>query len=173
MRTVRVTATAEEDLQEIWEYVAQYNTEAASKIIKEISGKFAFITDISHTVCHHCRRLSAGPIRRCTSRAASSRFSRACVASVGVFATACAWAEGVSGAGDINASMSVAWLLRSLVCNCTGAQSVHCGIRRKCPPGSLRRVNTSPSATRRPQLAQRSGRNARYTASLEPSARWV
>ncbi len=36
MCTVIVAATAQEDLQSIWECAAQYNTEAASKLIKEI-----------------------------------------------------------------------------------------------------------------------------------------
>ena len=45
MRTVKVAATAEEDLKGIWAYVAQHNEEAASKLIKEITGKFAVLSD--------------------------------------------------------------------------------------------------------------------------------
>ncbi len=45
MRTVKVAAAAKEDLLEIWAYVAERNTEAASKLIKEINGKFAFLRD--------------------------------------------------------------------------------------------------------------------------------
>ena len=45
MRTVKVAAAAEEDLREIWAYVAEHNTEAASKLIKEITGKFAVLRD--------------------------------------------------------------------------------------------------------------------------------
>lgn len=45
MRTVKVAAAAEEDLREIWAYVAEHNAEAASKIIKEITGKFAVLRD--------------------------------------------------------------------------------------------------------------------------------
>ena len=48
MRTVRVAAAAEEDLQEIWAYVAQHNLEAAIKLIKEITGKFAILRDHPH-----------------------------------------------------------------------------------------------------------------------------
>ncbi len=45
MRVVRVAAAAEEDLRRIWAYVAEQNAEAASKLIKEITGKFAFLRD--------------------------------------------------------------------------------------------------------------------------------
>jgi toxin ParE1/3/4 len=45
MRTVKVAADAKKDLQEIWERVAEYNPEAASKLIKEITGKFALLRD--------------------------------------------------------------------------------------------------------------------------------
>ena len=45
MPTVKVTAVAKEDLREIWAYVAVHNTEAASKLIKEITGKFALLRD--------------------------------------------------------------------------------------------------------------------------------
>jgi toxin ParE1/3/4 len=45
MRTVRVTAAAEQDLRGIWAYVAEHNAEAANKLIKEITGKFALLRD--------------------------------------------------------------------------------------------------------------------------------
>lgn len=45
MPTVKVAAAAEEELVKIWEYVAEHNPEAASKLIKEITGKFAFLRD--------------------------------------------------------------------------------------------------------------------------------
>lgn len=45
MRIVKVTATAEEDLRAIWEYVAQHDTEAAGKIVKEITRKFSLLRD--------------------------------------------------------------------------------------------------------------------------------
>lgn len=48
MRTVKVAAAAKEDLQKIWAYVAEHNAEAASKIIKEITGKLLFYATI-HT----------------------------------------------------------------------------------------------------------------------------
>ena len=48
MRTVKVTAAAEEDLKEIWAYVAEHNTEAANKVIKEITVKFAILRDYPH-----------------------------------------------------------------------------------------------------------------------------
>ncbi len=45
MPTVKVAAAAEEDLKEIWAYVAGHDTEAASKIIKEITRRFAALRD--------------------------------------------------------------------------------------------------------------------------------
>ena len=45
MRTIRITATAEEDLKRIWSYIAQDNPEAANKLIKEITRRFAFLRD--------------------------------------------------------------------------------------------------------------------------------
>lgn len=45
MRTVKVAAAAEEDLREIWAYVAEHNAEAAVKLIKELTGKFAILRD--------------------------------------------------------------------------------------------------------------------------------
>ena len=48
MRTVKVAAAAEEDLKEIWAYVAEYDTEAANKVVKEIIGKFAILRDYPH-----------------------------------------------------------------------------------------------------------------------------
>ena len=48
MPTVKVAAAAEEDLRKIWTYVAEHNTEAANKLIKEITGKFAILRDYPH-----------------------------------------------------------------------------------------------------------------------------
>jgi toxin ParE1/3/4 len=48
MRTVRVAAAAEEDLREIWAYLAEHNPNAAGKLIKEITGKFALLRDHPH-----------------------------------------------------------------------------------------------------------------------------
>lgn len=45
MPIVKVAAAAEEDLKEIWAYVAENNSEAASKLIKEITSKFALLRD--------------------------------------------------------------------------------------------------------------------------------
>lgn len=45
MRLVKVAAAAEQDLQEILDYVSQQNSAAASKLIKEIVGKFAILRD--------------------------------------------------------------------------------------------------------------------------------
>ena len=45
MPNVKVTAAAEEDLRKIWAYVAEHNPEAANKLIKEITGKFAVLRD--------------------------------------------------------------------------------------------------------------------------------
>ena len=47
-RAIRIAAAAEEDLKEIWAYVAEHNTEAAGKLIKEITGKFAVLRDYPH-----------------------------------------------------------------------------------------------------------------------------
>jgi len=48
MRTVKVAAGAKSDLQEIWERIAEHNPEAASKLIKEITSKFALLRDHPH-----------------------------------------------------------------------------------------------------------------------------
>ncbi|MGH9901325.1 MAG: type II toxin-antitoxin system RelE/ParE family toxin [Pyrinomonadaceae bacterium] len=48
MRVVRVAASAEEDLKEIWLYVARHNPEAANKLIKEITRKFIILRDHPH-----------------------------------------------------------------------------------------------------------------------------
>ncbi len=45
MPVVKIAAAAEEDLKDIWEYVAQHNTEAASKLIKEITKRLAVLRD--------------------------------------------------------------------------------------------------------------------------------
>ena len=45
MPTVKVAAAAEEDLRKIWAYVAERNPEAASKLIKDITGKFTLLRD--------------------------------------------------------------------------------------------------------------------------------
>src|SRR5690242_335087 len=48
MRPVRITATAEADLKEIWSYIAQDNPDAATRLIKEITRKFAILRDHPH-----------------------------------------------------------------------------------------------------------------------------
>jgi toxin ParE1/3/4 len=45
MPIVKVAAAAEEDLREIWAYVAEHNTEAAGSLIKEITRRFALLRD--------------------------------------------------------------------------------------------------------------------------------
>ncbi len=45
MRTVKVAGAAEEDLKEIWSYIAEHDAEAANKVVKEIIGKFAILRD--------------------------------------------------------------------------------------------------------------------------------
>lgn len=45
MRTIKIAADAQTDLVEIAEYIAQDNAEAARKIIKEITAKFALLRD--------------------------------------------------------------------------------------------------------------------------------
>jgi toxin ParE1/3/4 len=48
MPIIKVAAAAEEDLKEIWTYVAENNPGAASKLIKEITRKFAILRDHPH-----------------------------------------------------------------------------------------------------------------------------
>jgi toxin ParE1/3/4 len=45
MRHLRIAETAGEDLEDVWEYVAQNNPEAARNLIKEITGKFKLLRD--------------------------------------------------------------------------------------------------------------------------------
>jgi len=45
MPIVKVAAAAEEDLREIWAYVAERNVEAAGNLIKEITRRFAVLRD--------------------------------------------------------------------------------------------------------------------------------
>ncbi|HEY0077721.1 MAG TPA: type II toxin-antitoxin system RelE/ParE family toxin [Pyrinomonadaceae bacterium] len=45
MPVLKIAAAAEEDLKEIWSYVAEYNEEAAGKIIREITGRFSVLRD--------------------------------------------------------------------------------------------------------------------------------
>jgi len=45
MRRVKVAAAAEEDLKEIWSYIAERNAEAANGVVREITGKFAILRD--------------------------------------------------------------------------------------------------------------------------------
>ncbi len=44
-RLVNITEPARDDLEAIWEYVAQDNVEAANRIVEEIVGKFATLRD--------------------------------------------------------------------------------------------------------------------------------
>lgn len=48
MPVVKVAAAAEEDLKGIWAYVAESNPEAASRLIKEITRRFAILRDHPH-----------------------------------------------------------------------------------------------------------------------------
>ncbi len=48
MPSVKIAAAAEEDLKEIWLYVAETNPEAANKLIKEITRRFAVLRDHPH-----------------------------------------------------------------------------------------------------------------------------
>ena len=45
MPSIKVAATAKEDLREIWSYVAESNPEAATKLIKEITRRFTILCD--------------------------------------------------------------------------------------------------------------------------------
>ncbi len=44
-RVVIISDAAAEDLRNIWEYVAQHNETAASKLIKEVKNKFILLRD--------------------------------------------------------------------------------------------------------------------------------
>jgi toxin ParE1/3/4 len=44
-RVVIISATAAEDLRDIWEYVALHNENSASKLIKEVKNKFILLRD--------------------------------------------------------------------------------------------------------------------------------
>ena len=44
-RVIKISATAKRDLKGIWEYVADHNEVAATKLIKEISNKFTLLRD--------------------------------------------------------------------------------------------------------------------------------
>jgi plasmid stabilization system protein ParE len=48
MPVIKVSAAAEEDLKEIWAYVAENNLEAAGRLIKEITRRFAILRDHPH-----------------------------------------------------------------------------------------------------------------------------
>jgi toxin ParE1/3/4 len=48
MPVIKVSAAAEEDLKEIWAYVAENNPEAAGRLIKEITRRFAILRDYPH-----------------------------------------------------------------------------------------------------------------------------
>lgn len=45
MRTVRIAAAAEEDLKELWSYIARDNPDVATRLVKDITGKFAILRD--------------------------------------------------------------------------------------------------------------------------------
>ncbi len=44
-RTVKISASAAEDLKDVWDYVAQYNENSAVKLIKEIKNTFILLRD--------------------------------------------------------------------------------------------------------------------------------
>lgn len=44
-RILQISATAAEDLKDIWEYVSQHNENAAHKLLKEIKNKFILLRD--------------------------------------------------------------------------------------------------------------------------------
>ena len=48
MPRIKIAETAGDDLEDIWEHVAQSNPEAARKLIKEITGKFKLLRDHPH-----------------------------------------------------------------------------------------------------------------------------
>ena len=44
-RTIKISASAAEDLKDIWDYVAQHNESSALKLIREINRKFILLRD--------------------------------------------------------------------------------------------------------------------------------
>ena len=44
-RTIRISASAAEDLKDVWDYVAQYSEISAGKLIKEINRKVILLRD--------------------------------------------------------------------------------------------------------------------------------
>jgi toxin ParE1/3/4 len=48
MPLVKIAATAQEDLKKIWAYVGRDNSEAAEKLIKEITFRFGTLRDHPH-----------------------------------------------------------------------------------------------------------------------------
>lgn len=48
MPMVKIARAAQEDLKGIWEYVAEQNSEAASKLIREITRRFGTLRDHPH-----------------------------------------------------------------------------------------------------------------------------
>lgn len=48
MRAIKIAAAAEEDLKEIWAYVAEHDTDAANRLVKELTKKFALLRDYPH-----------------------------------------------------------------------------------------------------------------------------
>src|SRR4051812_45529477 len=48
MPVIKVSAAAEEDLREIWAYVAESNPEAANRLVKDITRRFAVLRDHPH-----------------------------------------------------------------------------------------------------------------------------
>ncbi len=48
MPVVRIAAAAEEDLRDIYAYAAEHSPEAAAKLVKEITRRFAMLRDHPH-----------------------------------------------------------------------------------------------------------------------------
>lgn len=44
-RTIKISASAAEDLKDIWDYVAQHGENSAVKLVKEINRKFILLRD--------------------------------------------------------------------------------------------------------------------------------
>jgi len=49
MANIKVATAAERDLQDILDYVSQFNPSAAEKLIKELVSKFAILRDNPHS----------------------------------------------------------------------------------------------------------------------------
>jgi toxin ParE1/3/4 len=66
MREIRVSAAAEQDLLEIWDYIAESSESTADRLIDEIADKYEALIDFPEMgrsrdeIAYNCRSLNAG-----------------------------------------------------------------------------------------------------------------